>query len=173
MSRHRSGIETEVLRQLRRRGAAFVDGLSVKVLGNYPVDGRHSFQLEDGGERYVSPESWDSIETAAEAAAVAAAIGIPELALPYEPEVRPSPAARPSIVAASNLHRDRSDERDARNRSVESLVSEYKMRGIDRGSAWSRFVIDRSLSPGMDARDFYAIWDGKQPAGKRRKHISR
>jgi hypothetical protein len=39
------------------------------------------------------------------------------------------------------------------------LAADYKSRGMSRQRAWSQFVIDRGLRPGMDAKDFYAVYD--------------
>jgi hypothetical protein len=40
-----------------------------------------------------------------------------------------------------------------------ALAKDYKARGLSRSRAWSEFVKDRSLSPGMDAKDFYRYYD--------------
>jgi len=44
--------------------------------------------------------------------------------------------------------------------SDSELAARIKSYGIDRRAAWSQFVIARSLSPRMDAKDFMAIFDG-------------
>ena len=39
------------------------------------------------------------------------------------------------------------------------VASEFKARGIGRQESWSRWVQATSLRPGMDAKDWYAIYD--------------
>jgi hypothetical protein len=48
---------------------------------------------------------------------------------------------------------------DRRKVNAADLAAEYKSRGIDRQRAWSQFVIDRGLNPGIDAKEFYRIYD--------------
>lgn len=43
--------------------------------------------------------------------------------------------------------------------SNSELAGDYKARGIDRQSSYSQFVKDRNLNPGIDAKDFFAIYD--------------
>ena len=47
--------------------------------------------------------------------------------------------------------------------SAADLAADYKARGIDRQEAWSRFVQDKNLKPGMDAKEFYSIYDRVVP----------
>ena len=49
------------------------------------------------------------------------------------------------------------------NANPADLAADYKARGIKRQEAWSRFVQDKNLSPGMDAADFYKIYDSVSP----------
>jgi len=49
------------------------------------------------------------------------------------------------------------------NASAYALAAQYRFQRMDRTRAWSQFVIDRSLQPEMDARDFYAIFDAVYP----------
>lgn len=50
-----------------------------------------------------------------------------------------------------------------KNLSAAALAADYKARGIERSRAWSQFVIDRALNPGIDAKDFYAYYDSVVP----------
>ncbi|QLE46339.1 hypothetical protein FD723_39710 (plasmid) [Nostoc sp. C052] len=43
--------------------------------------------------------------------------------------------------------------------SDSELAGDYKARGIDRQSSYSQFVKDRNLNPGIDAKDFFEIYD--------------
>lgn len=52
---------------------------------------------------------------------------------------------------------------DRRIASIEDLAADYKARGMDRFRAWSQFVIDRGLRPGIDAKAFYSIYDQVGP----------
>ncbi len=47
--------------------------------------------------------------------------------------------------------------------SVYDLIADYKYQGLDNKTAWSKFIIDRDLKPGMDAIDFYNIWKTVAP----------
>jgi len=52
---------------------------------------------------------------------------------------------------------------DRRKVYAGKLASDYKARGIGRSRAWSEFVIDRRLSPEIDASEFYAHYDIADP----------
>lgn len=39
------------------------------------------------------------------------------------------------------------------------LAGDYKFRGIERQAAYSAFIRDRNLKPGIDAKEFFAIYD--------------
>jgi len=39
------------------------------------------------------------------------------------------------------------------------LAADYRSRGMDRQRAWSEFVKDKGLKPGIDAKEFYRIYD--------------
>ena len=43
----------------------------------------------------------------------------------------------------------------------EHFAAELKRRGVPRGESWSRWIQRTSLRPGMDAKDWYAIYDSK------------
>lgn len=47
--------------------------------------------------------------------------------------------------------------------SVENLAADYKHKGYERHYAWDRFIIERGLIPGIDAKQFYAIFDRVSP----------
>ena len=49
--------------------------------------------------------------------------------------------------------------KDLNDLSVHDLAADYKYRGYDRYRAWDQLIIDRSLNPGIDAKDFYKIFD--------------
>ena len=158
MTQEQAELAARILRQLQRRGAADEGNLSVKILGNYPVEGRHTFQITRSGARRIAQTTYATLEEAVTAAVHAVVHGLPAEAAPVEPP----PTAHGRYEAVPIVV----DDSDRRKWDVERLVSEYKAQGIPRSSAWSRFVIDRSLSPGIDAKDFYAVWDGV--AGKTR-----
>jgi hypothetical protein len=39
------------------------------------------------------------------------------------------------------------------------LAADYKARGMERHRAWDQLIIDRGLQPGINAKEFYAIFD--------------
>lgn len=39
------------------------------------------------------------------------------------------------------------------------LAADYKARGMKRHQAWDQLIIDRGLVPGIDAKEFYALFD--------------
>ena len=43
--------------------------------------------------------------------------------------------------------------------AISLLAADYKSRGLDRHQAWDAFLIDRSLKPEIDAKQFYKIYD--------------
>lgn len=43
------------------------------------------------------------------------------------------------------------------------LIQRIKSYGVDRSKGWSLFVTARSLRPGIDAKDFYQIFDSVGP----------
>jgi hypothetical protein len=45
----------------------------------------------------------------------------------------------------------------------EQLAADYKARGVDRQAAYSKFIQDMALSPGMDAKEFFKIFDKVTP----------
>lgn len=47
--------------------------------------------------------------------------------------------------------------------STEDLAADYKSRGMDQQRAWSEYLRDRALSPGIDAMDFYEIFQTVAP----------
>jgi len=49
--------------------------------------------------------------------------------------------------------------KDLNDLSVHDLAADYKYRGYDRYRAWDQLIIDRGLVPGIDAKDFYKIFD--------------
>ena len=49
--------------------------------------------------------------------------------------------------------------KDLNDLSVHDLAADYKYRGYDRYRAWDQLIIDRDLNPGIDAKDFYKIFD--------------
>ena len=44
------------------------------------------------------------------------------------------------------------------------LAADYKARGIERNASYSQFVKDRNLNPGMNASEFYKVFDRATPA---------
>ena len=40
-----------------------------------------------------------------------------------------------------------------------NVASEFKSQGVDRKTSWSRWIQRTSLRPGMDAKDWFAIYD--------------
>ena len=50
-------------------------------------------------------------------------------------------------------------KRDRTTASTADLAADYKARGMSRQRAWSQFVIDKSLRPGIDAKEFYKVFD--------------
>ena len=55
-------------------------------------------------------------------------------------------------------------EKRAMPPNAADLASDYKARGMDRYRAWGQLVIDKQLNPGMDAKDFYKIYDSTTAA---------
>ena len=43
-----------------------------------------------------------------------------------------------------------------------TTAAEFKARGIGRQESWSRWVQATSLRPGMDAKDWYSIYDNAE-----------
>ena len=48
--------------------------------------------------------------------------------------------------------------------SPQELASEYKVQGLDKYVAWDQFIKDRNLKPEIDAKEFYKIYSGVEPA---------
>jgi len=53
--------------------------------------------------------------------------------------------------------------------SASDLASEYKRRGYDKFYAWDKFIIDRSLQPEMNAKEFYDIFETVTAAQEQEK----
>ena len=53
--------------------------------------------------------------------------------------------------------------KDLNDLSVHDLAADYKYRGYDRYRAWDQFIFDRYLNPGIDANDFYEVFDTVKP----------
>lgn len=47
--------------------------------------------------------------------------------------------------------------------STEELAADYKARGMDRREGFNQLIKDRNLQPGVDAKDFFAVYDSVQP----------
>ena len=58
----------------------------------------------------------------------------------------------------------RMDISNFREISVQALAADYKYRGLNRHRAWDQLVIDCGLVPGIDAKDFYKIFDAVEPS---------
>lgn len=58
------------------------------------------------------------------------------------------------------------------NASPEDLAADYKARGMSSQRAWSEYVRDRALNPGMDAKDFYRIYNAVAPAHLRGETVT-
>lgn len=49
------------------------------------------------------------------------------------------------------------------NMSAADMAADYKARGMDKYRAWDQFIIDKQLKPGMNAKDFYSIYESVTP----------
>ena len=52
---------------------------------------------------------------------------------------------------------------DRRALNVADLAADYKARGMEHHRAWDQLIIDRGLVPGIDAKEFYKIFDSVTP----------
>jgi hypothetical protein len=86
-----------------------------------------------------------------------------------EKKTAPPPTVKPSVKEQPKATEPETSEvkgpvytGDRGKASVGSLASDYKARGLGRSRSWSQFVIDRSLKPEMNAKEFYKYWDAAE-----------
>jgi hypothetical protein len=58
---------------------------------------------------------------------------------------------------------------DRKTANAADLAAQYKALGYDKYKAWDMFVIDRSLKPEMNAKDFYALFASVSAANMDRR----
>lgn len=144
-------IESKLLRSLRMRGAANHGNVSVKIIGNFPVDGRFSYEVTFAGSRRASVESFENIEDAQHAAVAAAMLG------PKAPEEAETAPTKQVVVQAM---RDQGiDPHDRRRWDIIEVASHYKGRGYTAHEAWNRYIIETGLQPQFDFKDLLKAWN--------------
>lgn len=151
-----------ILRKIERTGIYFDNATAneVKIVPAIGFDRNnplYNVEVIVGGKRQNLLETPVSMPEAQRAAAKHVADGFPEIAQPAPLAPRPmgTAAQTPTQAEPTAINRMKVNAAD--------LAADYKARGLDRARAWDQFIIDRSLRPEMNAKDFYAIFD-KSPA---------
>jgi len=149
----RAELEHKLLRSLRMRGAANYEGVSLKIIGDFPTDGLYSYEVTFSGNRRMSVESFSTMEEAQRAAVAAAMLG-----KHAEAEAETAPVAQ--VVAQAARTHDAVHPADRRHWDIGRVVDDYKARGMTAHEAWNRYVIETGLQPQFDLKDLIKVWGG-------------
>ncbi len=144
-------IESKLLNQLRRRGVATHEKIHIKIIGNFPIDGRFSYEVTFDGDRRASVESFETIEEAQHASVIAAMLG------PKAPEEAETAPTKQVVVQA--MREQGIDPHDRRRWDITEVASHYKARGYTAHEGWNRYIIETGLQPQFDFKNLLKAWN--------------